>query len=314
MLVLAIIILIIGIIALIVSFTAKFPAPAGAEGVADPQRSNRRLRLISFAPLGLGVLLLLLSSFYTQDAGEAKVKVDIAGNITGQTNGTGFQTKAPWENTVTFNIRNQQVIFASDGNSDNNGGTPEGPQITVQDADGVSSNIDIALRYSIKPDSVTEIYKQFRDEETFKTSFIEQDIRSVVRLVPNKYSTIDLLTKRGDVEADILKALESRWAEDGVTVDSISLQEIRVPESVRDSYATAQQAQINVETEKANLEAETVKAQQEVVKAQASADANRLLTQSLTPEVLQQHYIDALGEGTIYVVPEGSTPLIQTTK
>ena len=67
------------------------------------------------------------------------------------------------------------------------------------------------------------------------------------------------------------------------------------------------------EQETAKVEAETKK-----VVAQGEADANAILTQSLTPEVIQQRYIDALKEigqsGNLVVVPEGSTPVVSASK
>lgn len=276
-------------------------------------------KIVGFISLGLAAvaaLALVFGSVYTQDQGEANVLKDMTGNIVGQSNETGLHFKAPWVDTVTYNIRNQQIVFAA--RSDDQQSEPEGPQITVQDKEGVSSNIDVAVRYSIRPDAVTDIYKQYRTEENFKKSFIEQDIRAVVRLAPNQFSTIDLLTNRAGVEADILKALEKRWEQDGVLVDSLSLQEIRAPEAVRDSYASAQQAQINVTKEKANLEAATVKAQLKVATATAEAEANRLLDGSLTANVLESKRLDSLvsiGEkGNLIVVPEGSTPFVQVSK
>jgi regulator of protease activity HflC (stomatin/prohibitin superfamily) len=291
--------IIFGLLALIALAVAVFFKP-NTLGTDDPPTRGRRLpNIIGGVLTGIFTLLAILtSSLYTQDAGEAKVLKDVTGNIVGQNNTTGLQTKAPWVDTVTFNIRNQQVIFAGatgSSGADANGAA-NGPQITAQDADGVSSNIDVALRYSIRPDAVTDIYKEFQSEENFKKSFIETDVRSVVRLVPNSFSTLDLLTKRGDVEASILERLEERWADDGVVVDSISLQEIRPPESVVASYAAAQEAQINVTKEQANLEANKVKAQQKVNNAQAEADANALLNSSLTPAILQQRYLDTLKE------------------
>ena len=58
------------------------------------------------------------------------------------------------------------------------------------------------------------------------------------------------------------------------------------------------------------MEAET-----EVIKAQAKADANAALTESLTPEVLQSQYNEALQtaakNGCLVVVPEGSQPIVR---
>ncbi|WP_301930932.1 hypothetical protein, partial [Ferruginibacter sp.] len=143
----------LGIIGLLAARSLAKRPTAEHAGIPTARAVSRGVRLAGVLGLVLGVLFLALGSFYTQDAGEANVLKDITGNIVGQNNDTGLQVKAPWVDTVTFNIRNQQVIFAGANGegSDNAGGTVNGPQITVQDKDGVSSNIDIALRYSIRP-------------------------------------------------------------------------------------------------------------------------------------------------------------------
>lgn len=288
------------------------------------RKFSTQSKLVSRTAGGAGVLFGLIAAAclvgamaYTQDPGEAVVQRDtITGKIVGQTTTEGLYFKAPWVDTVTFNIRNQKVSFAGSaetGYNDNAGGAADGAQVTVQDKEGVSSNIDITLRYSIKADSVTDIYRQFKDEDNFKSSFITQDIRSVVRSVPTQFTTLELITKRGEIEAQILEALEDRWKSEGVIIDSISLQEIRVPDSVKEAYASAQEAQINVEKERSNLEAEEVKAQQKVANATAEAEANRLLTESLNDNVLKQRYLDTLSElgkdGNVIVVPEGFNAL-----
>jgi regulator of protease activity HflC (stomatin/prohibitin superfamily) len=317
---LAITALILTIIALVVTILLRRRVPQSEPGRRSGRITANVATGVTAVLAAVTFLVIGFGSFYSQDAGEAIVLRDVTGNIVGQSDSTGLHTKMPWVETIDFNIRNQQVVFAGgDGSTtDYNGGVAAGPQITVQDADGVSSNIDIALRYSIRPSAVIDIYREFQSEANFKASFIDQDVRSVVRLVPNSFSTIDLITKRGDVESAILAALESRWEDDGVIVDSISLQEIRPPQAVVESYAAAQQAQINVTTEQANLDAAKVSAQQKVVQAQADADSNHILAESLTEPVLQNRYLDTLktlaAAGNVVVVPEGFNGLVNVTK
>lgn len=298
MIIVAIILGLIALIALIIGIT----------------RAN--VGVVAGGVLGLliAVGLSILASTYTQDTGEASVVVDWTGNIQGQETSPGLHFKSPFSSVHTFSVRNQQVVFAGNGSDNNTGGAPDGPQITVQDADGVTSNVDIALRYSIRPDQVTSIYKQFKTEDNFKASFVQQDVRSAVRSAPGQYHTLTLITKRSDVEHAIQTAIEARWRGSAVTVDSVSLQEIRVPDSVKDSYAAAQKSQIRVSQAKNDLEAATVSAQRAVVEAKANAQANKELAKSLTAPVLQQHYYDTLGKlarsGNLVVVPSGSNPLV----
>ena len=65
-----------------------------------------------------------------------------------------------------------------------------------------TSDIDIAVRYSIRPDQVTTIYRQFRDETNFVSQFVTQDIRSTVRDAPNGFSTLDLECARKVLQMD----------------------------------------------------------------------------------------------------------------
>src|SRR6185503_6506700 len=101
--------------------------------------------------------------------------------------------------------------------------------------------------------------------------------RSVVRSVPGRFDTLEMLTDRNAVQDAIFEALEARWADDGIIVEDVALQEIRYGEQVTGAYAAAQEAQINVPTETAKIEPAKVSAKQKVVQAQAEADANAIL-------------------------------------
>jgi regulator of protease activity HflC (stomatin/prohibitin superfamily) len=327
--ILAIILAFIGVIALIVAASnAKARVVASGEtpnGSAFKRGTNvvisRAARWAAAALFFLAILFVLFSSFFRQDVGQANVLRDWTGSIVGYETAAGLHAKAPWVDVVTFDVRNQRAVFVSEqepGEGDNIGGAPDGPQITVQDAEGVTANIDIAIRYSLDPDAVIDIYSAYYNEENLRTRLIFNDIRSVVRSVPGKFTTIEMLTNRNAVQEDILKALTARWKDDGIIVEDVALQEIRYGEQVTNAYAAAQEAQINVETEQAKLEAAKVSAQQKVVQAQAEADANAILAASLTNAILQQRYLDTLKElaaaGNLVVVPEGFNGLVNVTK
>lgn len=332
MFVTAIVFAVIALILLVVAVTVKFYT---VERELDPDDrfkyinvkhevpGPRKWLLISAAAVGgIALLFTSLASFYTQDPGEANVLRSWTGEVVGFEDEQGLHFKAPWVNNVTFDVRNQRAVFVSEqneGEGDNAGGRPDGPQITVQDGEGVTANIDIAIRYSVNPGSVVDIYSQYLNEENLRTRLIFNDIRSVVRSVPGSFNTLELLTNRDAVQQAIFEALEARWENDGIIVEDVALQEIRYGESVRTTYALAQEAQINVATEQARLEAVQVSAQQKVVQAQAEADANALLDSSLTPAILQQRYLDTLKElaaaGNLVITDgSGADILVQRTQ
>ena len=329
MFILAIICTFIGIIALIVAASnAKARVVAAGDtpnGSAFRRGTNvtisRAARWAAIALFFLALVFLAFSSFFRQDVGQANVLRDWTGNIVGTETASGLHPKAPWVDVVTFDVRNQRAVFVSEqepGQGDNIGGSPDGPQITVQDAEGVTANIDIAIRYSLDPAAVSDIYSAYYNEDNLKQRLIFNDIRSVVRSVPGRFDTLEMLTNRNAVQEAILEALEARWADDGIIVEDVALQEIRYGEQVTGAYAAAQEAQINVQTETAKLEAAKVSAQQKVVQAQAEADANAILAASLTPAILQQRYLDTLKElaaaGNLVIVPEGFSGLVNVQK
>lgn len=268
---------------------------------------NKLLDWIAIGFFALAVLIFALGSFYTQQEGTANVEVDITGKAIRVETEAGFHLKWPWVNTVEFNVRNQPVAFggsSKDFNANQGAGYAfDGPQVTVNTSDGVKVDQDLQVTYSIKPDAVLGIYRDWKTEDAFKQGLVFQDIRNTVREAGNSRSTLDLITGIADFGADIDTALREKWAERGVIVNQVNLQEPRPPQSVTDSYAQAQEAEINVTTEQSKLDATKISSQKQVVEAQAQADANKLLSESLTPQVLQQRMIDAYKAGTVFVVP-----------
>lgn len=277
---------------------------------------GRKISTLASPILGvLAVTFLAMTMVYAQDPGEAKVLKNWSGAVEGQDTTEGFAVKAPWVDAIDYDIRNQQAIYIGNGEDDFNGKKPNGPQITIQDKDGVSANFDVAVRYSIRPDKVTDVYRDFGPQENFRARLIDQDIRSVVRNAPSKYSTLEVLTRRGEVEKAITDALAERWESQGVQVESVALQEIRYPDDVRQKYADAQNARTEIVKAQAELEASQISAQQKVVQAKAEADANATLAASLTDPILRQRYLDTLKElataGNLVIVPaDGGNQII----
>ena len=275
-------------------------------------RGNRKMKVIGILVLVATLIITLFSSFYTQQAGEAKVQRDITDNLVGQTTTTGLHFKAPWVSAETYDVKNNTVTYVGGGEEgDHSGGSANGPQITFQDKEGVTGNLDVVVRYSLKPDAVLDIYREFQTQENFVSRVIQNDVRSVVRNIPAKYGTIEVYNNRSKIEAEIQAALEEEWAEEGVIVQAVDLQEIRYSDEVKARFDEAQASRIAESKAQADLEVARVTAEKARVEAQGTADANKILSESLSPEVLQQKMIDAYKDGTVFVVPQGSNPLVQ---
>jgi len=259
----------------------------------------------------IGFIFLVFATYYTVDPGEAKVLKDWTGVIQGSEAGTGAHWKDPWVDAIDFDVRNQLAVFLGDGNQSYNGSPTNGPQITFTDKDGVTANMDLVVLYSIRVDKVEELVEDYRNQDDFRTKVIEQDIRSVPRDIPGRFTTIQMLTDRPTVANAIRDALEAEWADKGVVIEDVSIQEIRYSDAVKNRFEEAQNAQTEVVKAEADLEKAKIDAQQKIAVATAEAEANRILSESLTPQVLQQRYFDVLEGANLIVVPEGFTALGQ---
>lgn len=297
----AVIIIIVLVIAAIIAVGIAIKTSSGVSGG------------VGAALIAASVVVLFIATFYTQSIGQAKVIVNFDGTVVGENLEPGSSWKAPWQSFNEWDLFSQEASYVGGGETDYNGGIVNGPQITSSVQNGAQVNLDLSVVYSIDADNVTELYKQFKSQERFTKQVIESAIRSSTRDIPSQYSAVDFRgDKRGEAQDGIKAALEQRLGKFGVKIDVVNLQEIRYSEDVETSLKGVEVAEQGAKKAEADLRAATIAAQGKVVEAQAQADANRLLSESLSPQILQQRYIDKLGEGTVYVVPEGSTPLVGT--
>lgn len=258
------------------------------------------------------------SCIYTQDTGEVCVIRNLGGSLADSTSEAGFHIKMPWQDVITYDVRNNLINFYGDTDYKVDGGSYEGKQVSINDKSGASANIDIQVNYSLNPDSALNLYSEYGTQESFVEKYISNDVRAVTREVSGKFDTVTMLTDRSQFTKAVQDALTKKWNKIGLTVEQVSVQDVRYPKSITESYSQAQAAE--VAKQKAQNEQETAKVQAETkkIEAQGEADANAVLAQSLNDQVLQQHYIEALKdvgkEGNLVVVPNGSTPMINTGK
>lgn len=269
--------------------------------------SRTKARKLGWPILGLGVILFAVctgtGSFYTQDPGEGVVQRSISGEVVGETWDSGFHMKPFWVSAQKWDIRDNTVQYIAGGEQGYDSGSVTGPRITVQDADGVDANFDLTVRYSIKGDHVGDLYSRYGAQENVLSKVVEPGIRSAMREIPVTYSTLDILNERAAIQEQVRERLDKEFSPLGIVIEDVDIQEIVQPEAIKKANAAKAAALASVETEKAKLE-----------KAKIEAKKNQVKTEALTPEILQQQYIEAIKNGTVFVIEEGSTPILDLKK
>lgn len=271
-------------------------------------------------PIGLfviSVILIGVECIYTQDVGEAVVLRNFGGSLAGYTTEAGIKFKAPWQDALDWDIRNRLINFYRDADYAYDNGSYNGATVTINDSSGTKADCDVQVIYSINPDAVERLYTDYGTQEAYVASYVSNDVRQTTRDCAGQFSTIQLLTDKESFAKSIQDTLTQRWADSGVVVESVSVQDIRYDQSITDAYAQAQAAQVEQAAAANQQETARIQGETRVIEAQKESEANQTLAQSLTQEVLMSQYIEALkaaaDNGGLIVVPEGSQPIVGTS-
>ncbi len=309
--------IVITLIVLSVFYISNFTYNKDVEQKAQSHNDTPKKTSIGYI-LGtvFAIVLIGINCIYLQDVGETVVLRNFGGSLGSSSTDAGIHFKAPWQDPITFDIRNNLVNFYGDAEYSYNGGSAEGPDVTINDSSGTAADIDIQVNYSLDADKAAYLYTEYGTQTNFTQNYVSNDLRSIAREVAGQFDTITMLTDRSQYTKAVQEKLSEKWNTIGLTVEQVSVQDVRYPDEIKSKYAEAQAAVIAKQQALNEQETAKVNAETQKIEAQGEADANHILSESLTDQVIQQNYIEALKEigqsGNLVVVPEGSTPLVTT--
>lgn len=218
----------------------------------------------------------------------------------------GWHFMSPLKHVSEFPITQQRVVFS---NSQSDYGVKEHADWHIDaPANGGTIAINLTVNYNFLPEHVIELYTKFggMDGESLMESKIQNDIIAYVKEVTPQFSVMQIYSDdRAGVNTAITNYLnEKLTAEYGINVssalivdaqpDDTLMQKIRAKEQAKQD---AEIAELNKQTALAQAETDKVKAQTEadvkMIEAQAEADANKVLSESITPELIQMKEAEA---------------------
>ena len=280
-------------------------------------RVKRKMPGLAFTSIGLfvtSIVMTLISMSYTVDTGSSVVLKDITGVVQEDAITTpGLHFKTPWQEAISWDVKNQDVTFSGNGTSSHDNQAITGAEITIIDKDGISANLDIQVLFSIKADKVVDLTKGYANQSDFELKVVENDIKSIPRDVASGFTTVQMFEDRTLLKSKIVEQLRLSWEDKGVIVDNVNIHGIRYPEDVQQRFKDAQNAQTDLL--KAQTDAETAKTKAEgeaaatIERAKGEAEANQLVADSLSPEVLKLRWIEALTNAELIVVPDDFTSI-----
>lgn len=202
----------------------------------------------------LGVLT-LLTSMRTVDTGRIGV-VTKFGEVTGRELDSGVSFVAPWgfNNVTEYDIKTLK----------------EEQTATAATADLQDATANVVVNYRINRGSVNTLHRTVG--ETYKDILILPAIQSAFKTNTAKYTAVDLINKRGEVEADVTTDLRKRLEERGIIIEEVSLVNLEFSKDFTQAIEQRQVAQQNAEKAKFNLDQARLDAQSQDVQAQTLTD------------------------------------------
>lgn len=170
---------------------------------------------------------------------------------------------------------------------------------------------NISLNWHLDPASVNETYQEIGSPAEVVKRIIQPAIHEVVKAATPKRNAEEILKNRAELKAEIDQSLAARLADYGVFVDDVSLVNV----SFSPEFSKSIEAKQIAEQEAKQAEYIALKASQEaqanINRAKGQAEAQRLLRETLTPELLQKEAIEKWnGQFPSVMAGDGALPMI----
>ena len=267
------------------------------------------LGAIVLAILIFGGIIMVFACTERIPAGYVGVVYNMNGGVDGEVLSQGWHIVSPTKKVTTYSIGiEQSYLTAAD-----KGDSKKDESFSIPTSDGKTVRVNLEFSYRFDVDRVADVFKTFKGKsgEEVKNSFIKPKVIAWTQEVSANYPVTDIFgDKRTKINAELDIYLRDKFAQYGIIIDTVNFTDI----SVDDETAAAIQKKVTAqqELELANIEAQTAKIQAEkdkevariaaeraIIEAQAKADAlqiaaeaeaeaNRKISESLTPDLLDK--------------------------
>jgi len=280
-------------------------AVGGALRLAAPGLGPRAgmARLLSYVVMVFGMGLAFMNAVVLVNVGEVGVQ-HFLGTVKPIPLEQGVHVINPLASIEKMSIREQ--AFPADGGIE---------QIDAQTSEQLNVNLEISLLYRIDEANAPDLYQRIGTERQITSRIVLNAVRNGVRDAVATKSINEIFSPNRRELADDMKREIQAKAGDRIEVLDVFVRDVQAPARVREAIEEKLQREQQVAAERFQTEIIQERALQQGEEAKGIAEAQRIISQGLTPEYLAFFYIQQLTEmpeGTVVYVPtEGGIPLIR---
>lgn len=247
-----------------------------------------------------------LASIKPIEAGHVGVVYQF-GEIVGQ-KAEGLQFIAPWQELRTANVRVQRHRFEN---------------VTAFSQETQDVFVVATVNYSISPSAVQTLYRNVGPN--WFDILIEPRVNNFFKEETVKYQTVEVGPNREAIRSAVRDRLRSELLPFSIDINDLLIDNIDFSPEFKASIEQKQIAAQDALREQERVAQAEFEAEQEIARAQGEAGAilavaegqsaaNRLLAESLTPEVIQFQALQKLGDNIqIALIPSGQGIILDPT-
>lgn len=276
---------------------------------------NKRRFMKWFLMVGVPLFIIFYLGFKTISPGHVGVVVDLLGKEKGiepKELHVGMYWISPWKKVYQFPIYEQ---------NDNWEGDHDG--FHFQTSEGMAVSADIGITYHLRADAIPTIFQRYRrgmDEITHV--FIRNYIRDAINKAASKTKIEDLYSGKEGFFEDVEKHVRQDLSPIGIEISRIYLiGRFHFPKNVITALNAKIEAMQRAQQRENELREAEAEAKKQIataegrarclqVQAEAEAKANKVLSQSVTSELIEWQSVQKW-DGKLPQVTNGATPFIQ---
>lgn len=202
----------------------------------------------------------------------------------------------------------QSLILSSDTNE----GKSQNQQWQVGTADQQELPVNTSLTWKISTKYVDALYQSVggKDINYVSDKIVQPTMKNIVNEITHDYGWNDIKgAQQTAVTERINGALKDALIKDGIEVETFGFTYVGSPQGMAQSQQALASAELATKQAQQAQEKAKIENQTKIMNAEATAKANELLQQSLTPALLQKMAIEKW-DGKLSQVTGGANPFI----
>jgi prohibitin 1 len=237
--------------------------------------SSPGLRLLGLGISAFLVVIFLFASVTRVQSGHVGV-LTLFGRVTGEVLPEGIHMINPFKSSNEMSIRTQEIKESA----------------SVPSAEGLVMNLDTSLIYHLDPEKASDVYQKIGPN--YLNVFIEPNLRAAIREATASHTANALYSgERELVAKQIRDQLTTLLGQRGILVESILLRDIQLPQTLKTSIETKQQAEQEALAMSFRLQKEKQEAERKRIEAAGIRDFQQIVAQGISPQLLEWKGIEA---------------------